>query len=226
MKHRILLVEDQKEIRDVVLKYLQHEGYDCTIAKDGFEAMELFNDNNYHLILLDVMMPGIDGFEVLKEVRTISDIPVIMLTARQEEVDRLKGFDYGADDYVVKPFSPRELIRRIKALLKRVYRESEDKALEYENLRLNLDSQKLYKGEDEIDITAVEFEVLRVFFNNIGHVLSREQIIQKAFGHNYEGYDRNVDTYIKRIRQKIEADPRHPEYIKTKYRAGYIFGGN
>lgn len=225
MKYQILVVEDQKEISDIVSKYLDKEGYNYHVARDGFEALEMFNNHPNHLVLLDIMMPGIDGFEVLKEIRKISDVPVIMLTAKQEEVDRLKGFDIGADDYVVKPFSAKELMRRVKVLLKRIYHESDEMIFRYRDLSLYVSSMRLYKGEEEIFITSAEYSLLLVMFKNQGQVLTREQLISLAYGHEYEGYDRNIDSYIKRIRQKIETDPKNPQILITKYGAGYIFGG-
>lgn len=225
MKYQILVVEDQAEIRDIISKYLEKEGFGCYIAKDGIEALNIFNNNTIHLILLDVMMPGIDGFEVLKEIRKTSEVPVIMITARQEEVDRLKGFNTGADDYVVKPFSVKELILRIKRFLKRIYHESDEMIYQCKDFSLHTKSMKLYKKNDEVSITAAEYSLLLVMFKNQGQVLTREQLIELAYGNEYEGYDRNIDSYIKRIRQKIEIDPRNPQILITKYGAGYIFGG-
>ena len=225
MKYQVLVVEDQQEISDVVSKYLEKEGYGYHLAKDGFEALNIFNSNTVHLILLDVMMPGIDGFEVLKEIRKISDVPVIMMTAKQEEVDRIKGFTTGADDYVVKPFSVKELMLRIKSFIKRIYHDSDEIVYRYKDLSLHTKSMKLYKNNDEIQITAAEYHLLLVLFKNQGQVLSREQLIELAYGNEYEGYDRNIDSYIKRIRQKIEDDPKNPQILITKYGAGYTFGG-
>jgi DNA-binding response OmpR family regulator len=225
MKYNILLVEDQKEISDIVAKYLEKEGYGYSVASDGFEALKYFNQSKFHLVLLDIMMPGISGFEVLKEIRKISDIPVILVTAKEEEIDRLKGFEIGADDYVVKPFSPRELMKRIKVFLKRIYHESDELVYEYKDLSLHTKSMKLYKGEKDIPITAAEYNLIYTLFKNKGQVLTREQLITFSYGDDYEGYDRNIDSYIKRIRQKIEDDPKNPEILKTKYGAGYIFGG-
>lgn len=225
MKYQILVVEDQVEIRDIVEKYLYNEGYNVHLAKDGFEALNQFNNKTIHLILLDIMMPGIDGFEVLKEVRKISEVPVIMLTARQEEMDRIKGFNIGVDDYVVKPFSTKELMLRIRRLIKRVYNESDEIVYNHEDLSLHTSSMKLYRGDDERLLTSAEYSLLHVLFKNKGRVLSREQLIGLAYGYDYEGYDRNIDSYIKRIRQKIEKDPRNPKILVTKYGAGYMFGG-
>ena len=180
MKYQILVVEDQPEIRDIVSKYLEKEGYGYYLAKDGFEALNIFNSNTVHLVILDIMMPGIDGFEVLKEIRKVSEVPVIMLTAKQEEVDRLKGFDTGADDYVVKPFSVKELMLRIKRFLKRIYHESDEIIYQCKDLSLHTKSMKLYKKNDEIQITSAEYHLLLVMFKNQGQVLTREQFIELA----------------------------------------------
>jgi DNA-binding response OmpR family regulator len=225
MDYRILVVEDQKEISDIVSKYIRKEGYEVTVASNGFEALDCFNQQKFHLVLLDIMMPGIDGFEVLKEIRKVSDLPVIMLTAKQEEIDKLKGFTIGADDYVVKPFSPRELMKRIQVFLKRSYHETDEIRYHCQDLTLDAKSMKLEKGGSDILITAAEYKLLLVLFKNQGQVLSREQLITLAYGEDYEGYDRNIDSYIKRIRQKIEKNPKKPELLITKYGAGYIFGG-
>jgi len=225
VKYQILVVEDQLEIRDIVSKYLEKEGYGYYLAKDGFEALNIFNTNTVHLVLLDIMMPGIDGFEVLKEIRKVSEVPVIMITAKQEEVDRLKGFDTGADDYVVKPFSVKELMLRIKRFLKRIYHESDEIVYQCKDLSLHTKSMKLYKKNEEIQITSAEYNLLLVMFKNQGQVLTRDQLIELAYGNEYEGYDRNIDSYIKRLRQKIEDDPGNPKILITKYGAGYTLGG-
>ncbi|MFO7612710.1 MAG: response regulator transcription factor [Clostridia bacterium] len=226
MQYNILIVEDQKEISTIVAKYLDKEGYNISVAENGFEALDYFNNNEYHLIILDIMMPGISGFDVLREIRKISDIPVIMLTAKQEEFDRIKGFDIGADDYVVKPFSARELMKRIKAIIKRTYHETDEIIYSINNLDLHTKGMKLYKDNKEVELTSVEFRLLFTFFRNKGQVLTRHQLIELSFGNEYEGYDRNIDSYIKRIRQKIEDDPQKPRFLKTKYGSGYVFGGD
>lgn len=225
MKYNILIVEDEKEISSILSKYIEKEDYNYEIAENGLKALELFNKSSFHLVLLDVMMPGISGFDVLRDIREHSNIPIIMLTAREQELDRIKGFDYGADDYVVKPFSPRELMKRIKVILKRVYNESDEIVLHVYNLKLHVNKMKLFKNDEEIIITSTEFQLLKTFMNNYGIVLTRERLIELSFGYDYEGFDRNIDTYIKRIRYKIEDNPKNPKYLITKYRAGYIFGG-
>ena len=227
MPFKILIIEDEKNISEIVAKYLEKEGYATLIANDGIEGLALFRDSNPNLVISDVMMPTIDGFEVLREIRLISDVPVIMLTAKQEEVDRLKGFENGADDYVTKPFSPKELVRRVMVMLKRTYKAIEDKQVLIEGeLKLDLNKQKLYKNEDEIDITSKEFQIIYAFFKNPRQILSREQLIELAFSNDFDGFDRTIDAHIKKIRHKIEEDTKNPKYLKTKYGAGYIFGGS
>lgn len=225
MKYRVLVVEDQQEIRSIVEKYLLKEGYDVLTAGDGFEALSLFNEHTVHLVLLDIMMPGIDGFEVLKEIRKLSEIPVIILTARQSEIDRVRGFRTGVDDYVVKPFSANELMLRVRRLLMRVYHETDEIVYRYADLSLHTSSMKLYRADREIPITTAEYHLLHTLFKNQGRVMSREQLIGQAYGDGYEGFDRNIDSYVKKIRKKIEKDPRNPTILITKYGAGYQFGG-
>lgn len=227
MSFKILIIEDEKNISEIVAKYLEKEGYTTLIASDGIEGLALFRDSNPDLVISDVMMPTIDGFEVLREIRLISDVPVIMLTAKQEEVDRLKGFENGADDYVTKPFSPKELVRRVMVMLKRTYKAIEDKQVLIEGeLKLDLNKQKLYKNEDEIAITSKEFQIIYAFFKNPRQILSREQLIELAFNNGFDGFDRTIDAHVKKIRHKIEEDTKNPKYLKTKYGAGYIFGGS
>lgn len=227
MPFKILIIEDEKNISEIVAKYLEKEGYTTLIANDGIEGLALFRDSNPDLVISDIMMPTIDGFEVLREIRLISDVPVIMLTAKQEEIDRLKGFENGADDYVTKPFSPKELVRRVMVMLKRTYKAIEDKQVLIEGeLKLDLNKQKLYKNEDEIDITSKEFQIIYAFFKNPRQILSRAQLIELAFSNGFDGFDRTIDAHIKKIRHKIEEDTKNPKYLKTKYGAGYIFGGS
>jgi len=222
---KILVVEDEKNIADVVLKYLDKSGFICSLAENGFQALDMLSQQEYNLVILDVMMPGIDGFEVLKSIRVSSDIPVIMLTAKKEEVDRLKGFEHGVDDYVVKPFSPRELVSRVKVFLKRTYAYSEEEVYQVGQLKLYCGSKRLEKNGQGIAVTGLEYKLLYAFMRHRGQILSRDQLIDLCFGMDYDGYDRNIDTYIKRLRQKIETNVKKPEYLITHYGLGYCFGG-
>lgn len=238
MNHKILIIEDEKEIRSIVGKYMEQAGYEVELAAEGLEGLSKFNDCKPSLVILDVMMPMIDGFEVLKQIRQTSEVPVILLTAKYEEVDKIKGFDAGVDDYVVKPFSPKELVRRVNAIIKRSYNENshlasqgkhngqERQIITLSPFRLDLGQQKLFRNDVEIEITTKEFTILKVFFTNPNQLLSRDQLIEDAFGFEYEGFERNIDSHIKKIRQKIEFDSRNPQYLKTKYGAGYVFGGD
>jgi DNA-binding response OmpR family regulator len=223
--YRILVVEDQPEISKIITRYLESENYLTDLAQDGFDALKRFNQNTYHLVLLDVMMPGINGFEVLHDIRNISDVPVIMLTAKGEEDDKITGFDTGADDYMVKPFSPKELILRVKAILRRVYGDSDEIILTIPPLKLYESSMKLEKNGVDIELTASEFKLLHTLMKHKGQILTREQIIRNTYTEDYDGYDRNIDSLIKRLRHKIEDDPKNPVFILTKYGAGYMFGG-
>lgn len=225
MSKRILVVEDHKDISSIITKYILNEGYDYYLVEDGLSALEAFSENTFHLVILDVMLPGIDGFQVLSDIREVSNVPIIMLTARELEPDRIKGFDLGADDYVTKPFSPKELMRRIQSIFKRVYNDTQLKTLTCGELSLNIGSMILEKKGELIELTSTEFKLLKALMENRGNILSREQLINLAFGFDYEGIDRSIDTHIRRLRAKIEDDPSSPKYLLTKYGAGYMFGG-
>ncbi len=225
MKRTILVVEDEENIRSIIETYLHASGFEVTLAKDGFQALEYFAQQPFHLVLLDVMMPGIDGFEVLTRLRQVSNVPILMLTARVEEVDRLKGFDQGVDDYIAKPFSPRELVKRVQAVLRRVDPHSHDHVLKVQDLCLYVEAMRLEQGGVEIAISASEFAILKTLMSHCNQVLSREQLIEQSFGGDFDGFDRAIDTHIKRIRQKLNDDPKQPRYVKTKYGAGYVMEG-
>ena len=223
MVYRIMVVEDEENIRDTIKVYLEEAGYEASAYAAGLDALSDFGGFKPHLAILDISMPGIDGWDVLSEIRSISKIPVLMLTALSTEPDRLKGFDKGADDYISKPFSPRELVSRVNVFIRRIYG-IPDTVLKFGDLELNTEQKTLKKRGIPIPITIREYEITAVFFENIGYPLTREQIIQKAIGFDYEGFDRSMDAFIKNIRKKIEDDIKHPKYIKTKYGYGYIFG--
>ena len=224
MTYRIMIVEDEEKIRETVKAYLEQAGYAVRAYAGGLDALGDFGAFKPHLVVLDISMPGISGWDVLKEVRAVSKIPVLMLTALNTEPDRLKGFEHGADDYIGKPFSPRELVSRVNVFIRRVYG-SADKVLRYEALELNTEQKTLTKDGRTIPITTREYDLLALFFENIGYPLTREQIIQRAIGFEYEGFDRSIDAFIKNIRKKIEDDLKNPKYIRTKYGYGYVFGG-
>jgi len=219
-----MVVEDEENIRDTVKVYLEEAGYEVGAYAAGLDALADFGVFKPHLIILDISMPGIDGWDVLTEIRSISKVPVLMLTALTTEPDRLKGFDKGADDYISKPFSPRELVSRVNVFIRRIYG-TKDIVLTYGDLELNTEQKTLKKNGSVIPITTREYDLLALFFENIGYPLTREQMIQKAIGFDYEGFDRSMDAFIKNIRKKIEDDIKHPKYIKTKYGYGYVFGG-
>lgn len=229
MEYNILVVEDEKNILDVIKAYLEKENYNVITATDGERALELFQTRDVHLIILDLMIPKISGEEVCKRIRSTSDVPIIMLTAKADEENKIEGLNIGADDYVTKPFSPRELISRIKALLRRSYKEIRQltEVLSFNNNALIIDKDKMMVNKNNLNIplTTIEFKILFALASNNSIVLSREQLIDIAFGNDYEGYDRTIDTHIKNLRQKIETDPKNPKYITTVYGAGYRFEG-
>lgn len=226
----ILVVEDEKKILDVVKAYLEKEGFKVKTASDGKKAIEVFDSENFHLIILDLMLPEISGEEVCSHIRISSDVPIIMLTAKVEEDDKIEGLSIGADDYITKPFSPRELVSRVKALLRRSYRKSnplfEKVSFDNGDLEINLTKMEIKKKGENISLTTNEFKILSSLLTNPGQVFSREQLIENAFGIEYDGFDRTIDTHIKNIRRKIEDDPKNPKYIITVYGIGYKFGGN
>lgn len=226
---KILVVEDEKNILEVIEAYLLKEGFRVITAEDGEMALELFKTEKIHLIVLDLMLPKISGEEVCTTIRATSDIPIIMLTAKVNEDDKIEGLTIGADDYITKPFSPRELVSRVKALLRRSYRDSnplaEKLVFNDGDLEVDIDKMIVRKKRENIYLTSNEFKILSSLLTRPGQVFSREQLIELAFGYDYDGFDRTIDTHIKNIRQKIEDNPKSPNYIITVYGVGYKFGG-
>jgi len=226
----ILIVEDEERIAQVVKAYLEKDGFKIYTAIDGEEALKVFKEEVIHLIVLDLMLPKISGEEVCTKIRGVSDVPIIMLTAKVEEDNKLEGLAIGADDYITKPFSARELVGRVRALIRRAYRSDSPLAdyLVFNNgeLQVDIKRMKVLKKGEEVDLTPYEFKILAVLLTNPGQVFSREQLVEKAFGLDYEGFDRTIDSHMKNIRHKIESNPRKPEYISTVYGVGYKFGGN
>ena len=200
---RILVAEDEDKLREIVLKYIKKEGYDGFGAVDGEAALDLWAERKPDLIVLDVMMPKMDGFEVLEEIRQTDNVPVIMLTARREEDDKIQGFESGTDDYVTKPFSPRELMVRIKALLKRSGVATAENGLDICGMQFTPEERQMTISGETIQLTQKEYEILVYFINHQKLVLSREQILDRIWGFDYEGDIRVVDTTIKRLRKKL-----------------------
>jgi len=222
---RVLLVEDEKTIRDAVAAYLEREGFWVTPAGDGEAALHAFSLHRFDLIVLDLMLPKVSGEQVCREIRDKSDIPIIMLTAKGDVDDRIAGLELGADDYLVKPFSPRELIARIKVLLRRSHATEVPQRdhLKYGDLELDVAGHRaLVKGHD-IDLTVSEFKLLLVLSRYPGRVYSRMELVDKVLGYDFEGYERTIDSHVKNLRAKLGDDPKHPHYISTVHGVGYRF---
>ena len=214
---RLLIVDDEELIRDLIKEYAEDEGYSCDLACDGSEALEKVEENKYDLIIMDVMMPNMDGYTAMKGIREICDIPVIMLSARVDEVDKLKGFDLGIDDYVTKPFSPKELMARIKAHTKRTVG---GETLTVGNIVLDNKSHTVKIDGKEEEFTSTQFDLLSLFLNNQGTALSRDKIIECIFGYDYDADDRTIDAHIKLLRKKLG---NYKDCIKTVRKVGYKF---
>lgn len=222
---KILLVEDEHKISDIVKSYLERDGFNTTVANTGEEALKQIK-NNFDLIILDLMLPDMDGETICTAIREFSDVPIIMLTAKSSEDDRIKGLGIGADDYVIKPFSPRELVARVNAHLRRI-KKNEKKILSFNNglLLIDIPSMEVKKSRKIIPLTSTEFKILLTLAEKPQIVFTRLQIVNIVQGYDFEGYDRVIDAHIKNIRHKIEDDPHKPEFIKTVYGTGYKFIG-
>lgn len=224
--NNILIIEDEAKVSEVIKAYLEREGYKVYCAIKGYDGLNLFNKMDFQLIILDLMLPDIDGEEVCKFIRKTSDVHIFMLTAKVELSDKIQGLNIGADEYLTKPLSPRELTARVNALFRRVD-SNKTTMLSYDNGKLKIDKEKrsvLLKGKDII-LTPNEFDLLYTLALNEGKVLSREQLIQNLYGIDFEGYDRTVDVHIKNLRKKIEDNSKIPQYIITVVKVGYKFGG-
>lgn len=226
MEKRILVIEDEKPILNIIKFNLKKEGFEVYEAVDGEEGVEKALKLEPDLILLDIMLPKKDGFTVCKELRQKISTPILMLTAREEEVDKVLGLELGADDYITKPFSTRELVARIKAHLRRHTPEkplSENAIIKYGKLIINIDKYEVTKENKEIDLTLREFELLKFLATQPGQVFSRESLLEKVWGYEYYGDVRTVDVTVRRLREKVENDSGDPEYILTKRGVGYYF---
>ena len=225
-KIKILVVDDESRMRKLVHDFLTREGYAVVEAADGEEALDIFySDKEISLIVLDVMMPKINGWEVCREIRKISKLPIIMLTAKGEDMDKILGLEYGADDYMTKPFNILEVKARIKTILRRTggAKETPKLVLESRGLEINLGSRSVTVRGVPVNLTVKEFDLLQLFMNNPGKVYSREDLLDRVWGVDYVGDFRTVDVHIRRLREKIESDPANPEYIMTKWGVGYYF---
>jgi two-component system, OmpR family, alkaline phosphatase synthesis response regulator PhoP len=220
---RILLVDDEPAIVETVRAYLEAEGYAVQTAADGPGALTLSRRFHPDLIVLDLMLPGLDGMEVLRRLRQESNVYVLLLTAKTHETDKVVGLTMGADDYVTKPFSPRELVARVKALLRRGRSGGDDTPLVFHRLRIDPQSRRVWKNAEPVELTPSEFDLLYALARHRGRVLSREQLIEQVWGLNYYGDDRVVDVHIGRIRKKVEENAAHPLCIVTVRGAGYRF---
>lgn len=223
MAHRILVVDDDANTAKLVKLYLQKDGHTVIIAEDGAKAISLAREKKPDLIVLDLMLPHVDGIEVCRTLRQESDVPVIMLTARTTDADKLTGLDIGADDYVTKPFSPGELAARVRAVLRRLPGERGPDELLRGALRLDFRKREGFLNEQPLGLTRAEFRLLGVLALQIGRVFSRDQLIEKALGEDFDGYERTIDAHIRNLRRKLEPDPARPRYVKTVYGAGYVF---
>lgn len=228
MANRILVVDDEKLIVKGIKFSLEQEGMEVDVAYDGEEALNLAKQNNYSLILLDVMLPKIDGLEVCQIIREFSSIPIIMVTAKGEDIDKIMGLEYGADDYLTKPFNILELKARIKAILRRSVRKIEpvvvkENSIKVRDLEIKLDSRRVFLNDKEAGLTAKEFDLLELLMKNQGKVYSREALLETVWGYGYPGDARSVDVHVRRLREKVEENPSDPKYIHTKWGVGYYF---
>ena len=224
---KILVVDDEKSIVKGIKFSLEQDDMKVEVAYDGETALELAKANHYDMILLDIMLPGFSGLEVCQMIREFSDVPIIMLTAKGEDMDKILGLEYGADDYITKPFNILEVKARIKAIFRRngrnVPEQENQKIIETKGLKIDVDSRRVYIDDKEVNLTAKEFELVYLLVSNPNKVYSREQLLKTIWGPSYPGDARTVDVHVRRLREKIEATPADPKYIHTKWGVGYYF---
>ena len=227
---KILMIDDDKKLCRLVADYLEPMGYEVASAHDGLSGLEMALEDDFHAVILDVMMPQMDGFEVLKRLRRESDIPVLMLTARGEETDRIVGLEMGADDYLAKTFSSRELLARLRAVTRR-YKVSERKAetavkdqeLVFGELHIDINARTVRLNEKALNLTPIEYDLLASLAGAAGRVLTRDQLLDAVAGRSYEVFDRSIDVHISSLRRKLGEDPRNPRFIRTVRAVGYLF---
>ena len=227
---KALVVDDEKLIVKGLKFSLEQEGYEVDCAYDGQEAVDKAKDKEYDIILLDLMLPVFDGYEVCRQIREFSDMPIIMLTAKGDDMDKILGLDYGADDYITKPFNILEVKARIKAIIRRNRRkapvvEPKPKIITSGKMKLDIEAKRLYIDEKEIRLTVKEFDILKLLAENPGKIYSREQLLTIIWGTKYPGDARTVDVNVRRLREKIDENPAKPEYVHTKWGMGYYFQG-
>ena len=226
MARRILIVDDEPLILKGLKYSLEQDGYETDFAADGEEALDKFFSGRYDLILLDVMLPKLDGIEVCQRIREKSTVPIIMLTAKGEDMDKILGLEYGADDYMTKPFNTLEVKARIKTIFRRtamLAKENTQSVLSVRDMRINLNNRSVTIGQKEVNLTVKEFDLLQLFVSNRGKVFSRENLLETIWKYDYLGDLRTVDVHIRRLREKIEKNPAQPEFIFTKWGVGYYF---
>ncbi len=229
MGKRVLVVDDEKLIVKGIRFILEQEGMEVECAYDGEEALEMAKSKEYDIILLDLMLPKLSGLEVCQQIREFSKVPIIMLTAKGEDMDKIMGFEYGADDYITKPFNIMEVKARIKAIMRRARQEEKkeapEKVLVSGDLKLDCEGRRVFIAGKEINLTAKEFDVLELLAKNPNKVYSRENLLNLVWGYEYPGDVRTVDVHIRRLREKIETVPSDPKYVHTKWGIGYYFQG-
>ena len=227
MANKVLVVDDEKLIVKGIKFNLEQDGMEVDVAYDGKEALDLARKKEYDIILLDVMLPEMDGFEVCQQIRAESDVPIIMLTAKDDDMDKILGLEYGADDYVTKPFNILELKARIKAITRRTKNrkggENTARTLVSGDMRIELESRRVFIGDKEINLTAKEFDLLELLITNPNKVYKRDNLLNLVWGFDYPGDVRTVDVHVRRFREKIEKNPSDPRYIHTKWGVGYYF---
>lgn len=227
MSKKVLVVDDEKLIVKGIRFSLQQDGMEVDCAYDGEEALRLAKQNEYDIILLDIMLPKMDGFEVCQQIRDFSTVPIVMLTAKGEDMDKILGLEYGADDYITKPFNILEVKARIKAIMRRTSqgkkKKEKSKVLESGDLKLDCESRRLFIMDKEINLTAKEFDLLELLVLNPNRVYGRENLLNLVWGYEYPGDVRTVDVHVRRLREKIEVNPSEPKYVHTKWGVGYYY---
>ena len=223
MNHTVLIIDDDEKLGDLLTDYLEKFGFSVFAASHPKDGLALLKSKSPDLVILDVMMPEMDGFEVCKIIRQDSSIPIVMLTARGDVTDRVVGLEIGADDYLPKPFEPRELVARIQSVLRRSSSISKADVFQFGSLFVNLGNHEVKLRDEELELTSTEFELLTLLLKNHGKVLSRDFILENIQGIEWESFNRSVDVLVSRLRQKLGDDPKHPAYIKTIWGTGYLF---